>query len=314
MIPKISIIIPNYNHANYLDKRIESILQQTYQDFEIILMDDCSTDDSRTILNKYMNHARISKVLFNSKNSGSTFKQWQKGINEAQGQYIWIAESDDYADKRLLETLGKQLDSHPSVGLAYCQSWAIDESNSIIRSCKEMYPFLPGNIVHNGREVIKNYMAGSNLIPNASAVVFKREIALQVNSDYTQFKFSGDWWFWCELLLRSDIIHICEELNYFRFHLNKVSISSARKGLYFTEGLTILNLIKRKANLPEEIFINKTKNWALNFIQIQLESTSRLSYKTALKVIWRSIEINKLFIVRVVYLLFRRNFNLFKVR
>jgi hypothetical protein len=71
-------------------------------------------------------------------------------------------------------------------------------------------------------------MAGANLIPNASAVVFRKSIASQIDTRYTQFKFSGDWWFWCEILLRSDIIHVCEELNYFRYHSNKVTVSSAK--------------------------------------------------------------------------------------
>src|SRR3984893_17231816 len=102
--PKVSVIIPNYNHAAYLRQRIDTVLRQTYQDFEVILMDDCSTDDSRTIISEYSSDPRI-RIELNETNSGSTFRQWKKGIALARGEYIWIAESDDYSDERFLEQL-----------------------------------------------------------------------------------------------------------------------------------------------------------------------------------------------------------------
>src|ERR1700722_2974587 len=103
-MPKVSVIIPNYNHAPYLRQRIDTVLGQTLQDFELILMDDCSTDDSRSIIAEYANDPRI-RIELNKKNSGGTFKQWKKGIALAQGEYVWIAESDDYSDRRFLEKL-----------------------------------------------------------------------------------------------------------------------------------------------------------------------------------------------------------------
>ena len=74
-MPNVSVIVPNYNHEQYLQQRIESIVNQTYQDFELILLDDFSTDNSRDILNLYRNHPKVSKIVFNEKNSGSPFKQ-----------------------------------------------------------------------------------------------------------------------------------------------------------------------------------------------------------------------------------------------
>ena len=99
------VIVPNYNHARFLRQRLDSILAQTFQDFELILLDDCSTDESRTILEEYARDPRV-RLDFNEVNSGSPFKQWNKGVRFARGKYVWIAESDDYADPRLLEALG----------------------------------------------------------------------------------------------------------------------------------------------------------------------------------------------------------------
>src|SRR5437899_5669846 len=102
--PRVSVIVPNYNHARYLRKRIETVLAQTYQDFEVILLDDGSTDESREILSSYASGSRV-RAEFNERNSGPPFKQWNKGVGLAQGKYVWIAESDDYADPTVLERL-----------------------------------------------------------------------------------------------------------------------------------------------------------------------------------------------------------------
>lgn len=95
---EVSVIIPNYNYARFLQQRIESVLAQTYTDYEIILLDDASTDDSVSILNHYKTNSRVAHLEINSVNTGSPFAQWQKGISLSRGKYIWIAESDDAAD------------------------------------------------------------------------------------------------------------------------------------------------------------------------------------------------------------------------
>ncbi len=127
-MPTVSVIIPNYNHARYLRKRIDSVLGQTYQDFEVILLDDCSTDNSREILASYSGDRRVT-VEFNMENSGSVFKQWNKGVRMARGRYIWIAESDDYADTGFLAQMVSILDGQREVTLAYCRSRTVGEDD-----------------------------------------------------------------------------------------------------------------------------------------------------------------------------------------
>ena len=105
MFPLVSIIVPNYNHATYLRERLDSIFSQTFQDFEVILLDDSSSDLSQMVLEEYAKHPKVSHFIINEKNSGSPFKQWKKGINLSQGEYIWIAESDDYCKPDFLEKI-----------------------------------------------------------------------------------------------------------------------------------------------------------------------------------------------------------------
>ena len=77
----VSVIIPNYNHAKYLEQRIDSVLNQSYQDFEVIILDDCSKDNSRDVIEKYRSHERVSHIVYNEQNSGGTFNQWNKGLS-----------------------------------------------------------------------------------------------------------------------------------------------------------------------------------------------------------------------------------------
>jgi glycosyltransferase involved in cell wall biosynthesis len=130
-MPVISVIVPNFNHAPYLEQRIESILNQTFQDFELILLDDCSTDSSVEVLKRYAEHPKLSHLVINEQNSGSTFRQWDKGIALAKGEYVWIAESDDVADPFFLETISKFINNQTDIGLAYTQSRLIDSKGNV---------------------------------------------------------------------------------------------------------------------------------------------------------------------------------------
>lgn len=81
MNPLVSVLIPNYNHSIFLEERIQSVLNQKYQNFEVIILDDCSTDNSKNVIDKYKHNPKISHIIYNEINSGSTFKQWNKGFH-----------------------------------------------------------------------------------------------------------------------------------------------------------------------------------------------------------------------------------------
>ena len=109
----VSVIVPNYNHAAYLQQRFETIVNQCYSDIEIILLDDASTDESDSFLQQAAKHPKVTAYHRNSTNTHNPFLQWQKGISMAKGDYVWIAESDDYSDREFLTQCVEALDAHP---------------------------------------------------------------------------------------------------------------------------------------------------------------------------------------------------------
>jgi glycosyltransferase involved in cell wall biosynthesis len=233
-MPKISIIIPNYNHAPYLDMRIRSVLAQTFTDTEVILLDDCSTDRSLDVLAIYRHHPKVTHYIFNQANSGSAFRQWERGIACATGKYIWIAESDDLADPHFLSHLSGVLDAHRKVGLAYCQSAKIDETGSTIGSWKDQTDGIPGNpwrsnFVAKGRDMLRSFFLFQNVVPNASAVLFRRRfLPSNVLRDAASYTINGDWYIWSNILLSADIAFVNQHHNFCRFHLQKGSVENVR--------------------------------------------------------------------------------------
>ena len=229
---KVSVIIPNYNHAKFLEQRISSVLEQSFQDFEVIIMDDCSTDDSIEIIEKFKNHPKISKLIYNDVNSGSTFKQWEKGLKFAKGSLIWIAESDDYCNKEFLNKLVPKFS--PNTNIVYCQSFKTNRDDNVKGSWYSWTKDLKGgeifnnNFVINGVEYIKKFLIFKNTIPNASAVLFRKTAYIEVGGVTEDIKTNNDWLLWLKMLCLGDISYVAEPLNYFRYHENSV-IAMTRK-------------------------------------------------------------------------------------
>ncbi len=223
-LPLISVIVPNYNHASYLRERLDSILQQEYQNLEILLFDDCSTDESVVILKNYLDHEKIKSIDINTSNSGSPISQWRKGVERAQGEFVWIAESDDVASPLFLSSLIDVLRNDSEVNLVYCQSGSINNKSeqlgdySYIGNIFEENPWQDSFIV-NGTDFVCHYLKRENVIPNASAVIMRKSSLLDVDWEYiSTFRYAGDWLAYSMVLKKGKIAFVNKKLNYFRSH------------------------------------------------------------------------------------------------
>jgi len=233
----VSVIIPNYNHAPYLVERIESVLGQDYPEIEVILLDDCSTDDSWTIMEKYASDPRVKSIIRGKENSGNTFVQWRKGIAMANGEYIWMAESDDVADHKMLSTLIGKLEEDKETTFCFCQSKWIDANSQPLKST--VYRHWTNAMTMAGEQFVRRYLLGYNFVCNASAVVMRRSAALHVSDACLKYKASGDRQFWIEMALQGKVSYVPETLNGFRQHPHKVSTAASKAGQNIREDLAI---------------------------------------------------------------------------
>lgn len=226
---KVSVIVPNYNYGNFLEDRLTSVINQTYPIYEIVFLDDASSDNSIDILNDIKSKYSIDLKLFeNAYNSGSVFKQWIKGISIVTGDYIWIAEADDLCENNFLEEVVKGF-NNKDVILSYSQSKQIDYMGKTI--CKNYLKYTDDICVHkwkkdyiiDGIEEISTTLVVKNTIPNVSAVVFKKVDIEEIIEELTTFKIAGDWFFYVWLLQKGSISYIAMPLNINRRHNNNVT-------------------------------------------------------------------------------------------
>jgi glycosyltransferase involved in cell wall biosynthesis/SAM-dependent methyltransferase len=242
--PKVSVIVPNYNHEPYLRRRLDSIYGQTYRNFEVILMDDCSSDGSRALMQAYADaHPEITQTLFNEENSGGVFRQWAKGIKAAHGDLVWIAESDDYCDERFLEVLVRSFDDE-AVLLAYGHCVFVHKDETPMAhefqtyvSDLECAAKWNGQYVETAHREVRTSLGIKNTIPNASGVLFRRPVDMPLLDEpwWLSMVVAGDWVFYLHLLRGGKIAYDPSAVNYFRRYQGSTAEASYKKAAFYRE-------------------------------------------------------------------------------
>lgn len=234
-LPRISVVVPSFNYRRYLPERIRSVVEQTLPIYELIVLDDCSTDGSREWLEEELPRlAPEAQVVLNEENSGSVFVQWLEGVRRARGDYVWIAEADDLADADFLDEAMRGF-ADADVILSFTQSRQIDPDGEVL--CGDYLDYVADISRERwrqpyrcpGDEEIRQVLAVKNSIPNVSSVVFLRAALLEVlqaHIDHIRsYKVAGDWVVYVELLERGAIAFSPRALNDHRRHPSSVTLS-----------------------------------------------------------------------------------------
>ena len=248
-IKKVSVVVPNYNYAKFLNARIDSIVNQTYPIYELIILDDKSTDNSDAVINKKIDelkktHSDIKiKYIINRKNTGSPILQWKKAFAESIGDYVWIAEADDLSDPRFLEKVMPAFDDKEVV-LSYSDSVAINDSDNVLhyhfssRAGKYCKKHFKNSFVVDGMQERELCLNRRCTIPNVSAVVFRKSEKIpygQYLEEAGKFSQVGDWYLYLKLARHGKISFTHESLNYFRIHKSSATREKARKDKHLEE-------------------------------------------------------------------------------
>ncbi len=226
--PKVSIILPNYNHAPYLPARLESIFNQTYQDFEVILMDDASTDNSLEVFERYAHRGDV-QIIRNQENSGSPFAQWLKAFDLVKGDILWIAESDDLCENNFLEQLLPAFQD-PEVKLAYCASNIIDDEGTVVGNYPEseyLRSISPTRWLHDycvpAEEEINQAFGIKNTILNISAALFRKpQLDGRFKNTLEKMHIAGDTYLLLHIMSSGKVYYKARILNYHRRHRQSI--------------------------------------------------------------------------------------------
>lgn len=235
---RVSVIVPNFNYATLLAERIETIATQSYPVYEILVLDDASTDDSVEVARARLQKLSIPcRLICNEDNSGSVFRQWLRGVEAASGEYVWIAEADDLSEPGFLAEVMKGFDDEDVV-MSYCQSKQMSSDGRILANDYLDYVSdisvdrWQSAYVQDGLTEIRQSFAVKNPVPNVSAVAFRREALLDVLRTHVEeiaaFRVAGDWLAYALLLERGKIAYSPVARNLHRRHEASVTHDANR--------------------------------------------------------------------------------------
>jgi glycosyltransferase involved in cell wall biosynthesis len=211
--PTISICIPTYSGADYLGAAIESVLNQGFTDYELIIIDDNSPDQTAEIISRYQDHRiRYIKNLANLGPEGN----WNKCLAEAKGKYFKLLPHDDTLASDCLSRQVEILDNdtNQSIALVFCARHIIDHNGRIIIT--RGYPSGKEGVISYYDAIKKSIRLGTNLIGEPGAVMFRKSLAEKVGFFDGSISYIIDLDYWFRLLLNGNAYYIAQPLASFR--------------------------------------------------------------------------------------------------
>lgn len=270
---KVTVVITTYNRSNYLKFAIDSVLNQTYDNFELIIVDDGSTDDTKQVVESY----KDERIIYHyQKNAGQNLAR-NKGMELAKGKYIAHLDSDDIWMPDKLEKQVKILERYPDIGLVYCGTVLIDENNNI--TGKQPLITYSGNVI---KQLIM-----TNFLYNGSCPLFRKNCLEKAGYFDKTFKRMTDWDFYLQMAIHYKFHGINEYLLKYRIHNETMSKDFKS---YETYGIQILEKFFNSHHLDDEYLKYKNRAIALRyrylgrrFLDNNQLSQAREYFKQALK-------------------------------
>lgn len=250
----VTAIVLCYNGQDYIKERLSSIINQSLKPFEIIFLDDASRDESVSIAQEILKKSKIKyRIFINGKNKGYGH-QIKKGLDEAKGNYIWIAEQDDYCTTEFLKEM-KRLFKKTDVNIAYCQSTPVDKNNNELEYYYHNEKQLNASYCVDGSFEIKNKLSVKNTIYDISAVIFRKSALTGVIPLLDDYKVFYDWILYAYVLQKGKINYSSSSLNFHMRHSNSIIAKKRKNASFYKDLFTIKNYIIDHYTLPKHIML-----------------------------------------------------------
>lgn len=205
--PLVSICIPTYNRARMAGKAIDSALAQTYQNIEVVVVDNASSDDIESLIAAY--HDPRLKFYKNGKNLG-LFGNFNRCIELAQGTYVHILHSDDFIDRNFTKTCVSFLEEHPDVAMTFTSTVIVDEMGNTLQLDQSRK-----SMIYPAPEGFRKILTTRNVV-SCPTVVMRRKIYDEIGGFAGEFPYAADYYQWLKTGLHYDIAFIAEAVLYYR--------------------------------------------------------------------------------------------------
>lgn len=241
-MPKVSIILTSYNHAPFIGTTIESVLEQTFSDFEVLIWDDASTDDSVGIIEGFKD-PRIT--LFQSEKPQQVITGINRLITEvACGEYIAMQHSDDVWAPEKLKKQVAYLDGHPDVGAVFTQAQVIDRTGALVNDESNVLNRMFDAKNRTRHEWLRHFFCVGNALCHPSALV--RRQCYETCGAYRHSAVGlGDFEMWVRLCIRYEIHILEEKLTLFRYCADASNMSGDNPSFHACSAFTYFNILKR---------------------------------------------------------------------
>ncbi len=237
--PKISICIPVYNGEQFLLQAVESALRQSYPDFEVIIIDDASTDGAARLAAEVVTGNGKAHLFRNDRNIGLV-GNFNACLRQAKGEYIKFLCADDFLMPTCLEKMAKVLDDHPSVSLVAAGCLIVNEAGETISV--RHYARTEARV--GGVEAINRCLFGTNYIGEPSAVMFRREAALRGFRE--EFPHLVDMEMWFYLLEQGELASLAEPLCAIRRHAGQMTKENIKSGALIEDNVRLFEEYAKK--------------------------------------------------------------------
>ncbi len=231
--PEVSVLIPTYNYAHLLDETIQSVLDQTFNDFEIIICDNNSSDNTTEVVGKYLQDERISYYK-NATNIGLA-GNWNKCLELAKGTYIKYLCADDKFHPEMLEKFVAVMEAYPTVSLVTCYRRGFGSVSNLFQ--------LPVKHFHTGHDIIKLTLNTYGWLGEPSAVMFRGKNK-NIAAFNPKYKWLTDWEMWLHHLNAGDCYIIPEPLAFVRMHPAQITKKVMKSYINYFEEYELCRDIK----------------------------------------------------------------------
>lgn len=225
MPPRVSVVVPSYNNGDFIEATMDSILAQTFTDFELIVADHCSTDDTWDKLQPYAADPRVT--LLQTEAGGGTVRNWTRVTREAKAPLLKLVCGDDLIYLTCLEEQVGVMDIDPSVGLVACRRDIIDARGAVIIRGRGLAG-LKGRVA--GRQAVRAaVLAGANIFGEPGCVLIRRELHERAGGWDDTHPYLIDEASYVNVLLETDFYALDRSLAGFRLSAGQWSVNLARQ-------------------------------------------------------------------------------------
>lgn len=276
MIPKISIVLPTYNGERWLALSIQSVINQTFKDWELIIVNDCSTDSTLQIAQSFTKKDKRIVVINNEVNKKLP-ASLNVGFAQAKGTYLTWTSDDNLYKKDALEKLASYLDAHPQTDMVSMNEDIINEDGDIVKIFDNSYKY---------KRCAAALMNNCNV---GAAFMYRKSIA-DVIGKYDENTFCAeDYDYWCRIALAGNIDYTSD--NIYQYRCSSISLSATKK-----------QQVKEKTRYIKEKYAKQffeKYNYTKNDKKLFLLNFDKKAFRKKHLLYWLFITFYKLFVVKI---------------